>query len=174
MEICMGGAGAIKAYFRAGPRVETFCQKLVLVGRGEAGKTSLLRRLQFGDGEVKLPTVEERTVGIETHTFSFGGDETALRTNQRITFNALDFAGQKDYYVTHQMFLTPGSFFLLVLDLALYDPKADAEDEVHSLEGLVMQWVHALQARVPGMVMRIVATHTGSCPDFLPSSLILS
>ena len=168
MEVCKGGVGAIKAYFRAGPRVVTFCQKLVLVGRGEAGKTSLLRRLQYRDDDVKLPTVEERTVGIETHTFAFDGGKgggSRLQGNA-ITFNALDFAGQKEYYVTHQMFLTPGSFFLLVLDLSRYDPKADAEDEERSMEGLVMQWVHALQARVPGMVMRIVATHTGPSSSF--------
>ena len=65
----------------------------------------------------------------------------------------------KEYYVTHQMFLTPRSLFLLVLDLSLYDPEADPGAR-SSFESLVLQWVHALQARVPGMVMRVVATHT--------------
>ena len=65
----------------------------------------------------------------------------------------------KEYYVTHQMFLTPRSLFLLVLDLSLYDPEADPGAQ-SSFESLVLQWVHALQARVPGMVMRVVATHT--------------
>ena len=65
----------------------------------------------------------------------------------------------KEYYVTHQMFLTPRSLFLLVLDLSLYDPEADPGTQ-SSFESLVLQWVHALQARVPGMVMRVVATHT--------------
>ena len=38
--------------------------KAVLVGPGEAGKTSLLRRLRDADGAV-LPAASDRTIGLE-------------------------------------------------------------------------------------------------------------
>ncbi|CAG2192063.1 unnamed protein product [Mytilus edulis] len=42
-----------------------------------------------------------------------------------------DFAGQKDYYVTHQTFLTPHAIYLLVVNLKedIHDIKARTNDE---------------------------------------------
>lgn len=68
--------------------------KVVLVGLGNAGKTSVAIRLQGSDSD-HLPTPEERTVGVEIRDMKLGGGELDVKI--------WDFAGQKAYYDTHQV-----------------------------------------------------------------------
>lgn len=80
--------------------------KLILVGRGEVGKTSLVRRLtqnQFrGD--------ESKTQGINMTTWALESIPDPLR------LNIWDFGGQEIMHATHQFFLTERSLYLLVLN----------------------------------------------------------
>ncbi|NBQ70341.1 MAG: TIR domain-containing protein, partial [Nitrosomonadaceae bacterium] len=80
--------------------------KLILVGRGEVGKTSLIKRLvenQFNDDESK-------TQGIRiTNWFLTHGTDT-------FRLNVWDFGGQEIMHATHQFFLTERSLYLLVLN----------------------------------------------------------
>ncbi|NCQ94522.1 MAG: leucine-rich repeat protein [Microcystis aeruginosa W11-06] len=79
--------------------------KVLLVGEGDVGKTSLLKRLlhnTFNSGEPKTP-------GINL-------EKWPLPQKPDIRLNLWDFGGQKVMQTTHQFFLTKRSLYLLVLD----------------------------------------------------------
>jgi internalin A len=79
--------------------------KVLLVGEGDVGKTSLLNRLlydTFNPEECKTP-------GINIAQWH-------LPEKPDIRLNLWDFGGQKVMHATHQFFLTKRSLYLLVID----------------------------------------------------------
>jgi len=80
--------------------------KLLLLGQGGVGKTSLVRRL-LGKG---FDADEERTerIAISDWQRDIGGDD--------IRVNVWDFGGQEIMHATHQFFLTERSLYLVVVD----------------------------------------------------------
>jgi internalin A len=83
--------------------------KLLLVGEGGAGKTSLMRRLF--QPEKDMPKEYESTKGIEIHRHDFD-----LKDGQKFRLNVWDFGGQEIYHATHQFFLTRRSIYVLLDD----------------------------------------------------------
>jgi small GTP-binding protein len=81
--------------------------KLLLVGHGGAGKTSIVKILS---GEQYDPT-EPQTHGINIRPIA-----KMLTPSKEITLNAWDFGGQEIMHATHQFFLSKRSVYLLVLD----------------------------------------------------------
>lgn len=93
--------------------------KLLVIGEGGAGKTSLVRKLQ--DSDAPLPLLEDSTDGIEIQTWGFPlptatGDQQPVTGNQTYHVNIWDFGGQTVYHATHQFFLTKRSVYILVAD----------------------------------------------------------
>ena len=79
--------------------------KVLLVGEGDVGKTSLLNRLlydTFNPEECKTP-------GINIAQWH-------LPEKPDVRLNLWDFGGQKVMHATHQFFLTKRSLYLLVID----------------------------------------------------------
>lgn len=83
--------------------------KMLLVGQGSVGKTSLVKQLL---SEPFSPN-ERKTDGIEIHTWQISSNR------QKIRLNVWDFGGQEIMHATHQFFLTKRSLYLLVLDARL-------------------------------------------------------
>ena len=83
--------------------------KLLIIGEGGAGKTSLMRRL-YQTGK-SLPNEKEGTKGIDIHRFEF-----KLQNGRDFRLNVWDFGGQEIYHATHQFFLTKRSLYLLLDD----------------------------------------------------------
>ena len=83
--------------------------KMLILGGGGAGKTSLLRRLYRPDQP--LPTEDETTRGIAIYRHEF-----TLKNGRRFRLNVWDFGGQEIYHATHQFFLTRRSLDVLVDD----------------------------------------------------------
>jgi Leucine-rich repeat (LRR) protein len=77
--------------------------KLILVGEGGSGKTSLQRRLL--DEKAELPKSDKRTRGIEVVDFEFKEGKIA---------HIWDFGGQVIYYPVHRFFITGNSVFVLL------------------------------------------------------------
>jgi internalin A len=108
-------ADILNYYFR--PKRPLLEAKLILVGRGAVGKTSLVNRLvhnTFGQ--------EEKTEGIKITRWDVplpGGEEAHL--------NVWDFGGQEIMHATHQFFLTRRSLYLLVLSGREGSADQDAE-----------------------------------------------
>lgn len=91
--------------------------KLILVGRGEVGKTSLARRLT---GE-SFRGDESKTQGINITSWQIQNSGDGVR------LNIWDFGGQEIMHATHQFFLTERSLYLLVLNGREGGEDLDAE-----------------------------------------------
>ncbi|AFZ00785.1 leucine-rich repeat domain-containing protein [Calothrix sp. PCC 6303] len=78
--------------------------KLLLVGQGSVGKTSLIERLIHD----KYDKNQHQTDGLKVQTWNVSVK------NQDIRLNVWDFGGQEIYHATHQFFLTKRSLYLLV------------------------------------------------------------
>jgi internalin A len=79
--------------------------KVLLVGEGDVGKTSLLNRLLYDT----FNSEECKTPGINIAQWH-------LPEKPNIRLNLWDFGGQKVMHATHQFFLTKRSLYLLVID----------------------------------------------------------
>ncbi|CAN0383573.1 unnamed protein product, partial [Scytosiphon promiscuus] len=125
--------------------------KMVLVGLAEAGKTTVVRNIT---GKPILTRLD-RTVGLEITEGWKPIDGGPLEVS------IWDFAGQADYYASHQLFLTRGSLFLLVVDLeALFTEAASEVEKDGDRHGRVYRWLEMLHLRVPGAAVALVGTHT--------------
>jgi len=85
--------------------------KILIVGEGGSGKTSLVRKLLNPDYELLPETADISTQGIDILRWEFIG-----RNHQTYRVNIWDFGGQEIYHQTHQFFLTDRSLYLLVAD----------------------------------------------------------
>lgn len=83
--------------------------KLILIGEGKVGKTSL--RIKLADSAAPLPKDDERTRGIDIHDYSFV-------TKEKDFFKAhiWDFGGQNIQYALHRFFMTENSLYLLMTE----------------------------------------------------------
>ncbi len=78
--------------------------KLLLVGQGSVGKTSLIERLLHNRYDPNQP----QTDGLNVEPWQ-------VRVNSKdVRLNVWDFGGQEIYHATHQFFLTKRSLYLLV------------------------------------------------------------
>ena len=108
IEIIHAGGKAVASYFHSlkekhKPLDEI---KLLLVGEGGSGKTSLTKRL------IGLPfdNNETQTHGINIHNYN------VTAGGKNIKVNIWDFGGQEIMHATHQFFLSKRSAYVLVLD----------------------------------------------------------
>lgn len=111
-EILNQNTEAILNYFQEKEQQGTVkgCEaKMLLVGEGGSGKTSLMRRLY--QTTKPLPEENESTKGIDIHRHDF---KMADGSNFRL--NVWDFGGQEIYHATHQFFLTKRSLYVLLDD----------------------------------------------------------
>ena len=109
IEIIKKGIEAIRNYFAALQEDEQPLNqvKLLLVGEGAAGKTSLVKQLLSEEFNIR----EDTTHGINIRNWQVKEHEdTALRVN------IWDFGGQEIMHATHQFFLSKRSLYILVLD----------------------------------------------------------
>jgi len=148
-----GGIDAVRAYLRAQAEQAIVLKeaKLVLVGEGGVGKTSLLSALK---GE---RWVEERktTHGIEVDLSLL--DLSEPRGGAPVSLNGWDFGGQPIYRHTHQLFFTAPAIYLVV-----WNPRRGPE------QCCVDEWMRMVKQRayddekpVDRPRFLVVATHGG-------------
>lgn len=88
--------------------------KLLFIGQGSVGKTSLVNRLLYNTFENN----QSKTEGITINKWLVDGQVKA-GSESKIRLNIWDFGGQEIMHATHQFFLTKRSLYLLVLDARL-------------------------------------------------------
>ncbi|MBL9182291.1 MAG: GTP-binding protein [Verrucomicrobiaceae bacterium] len=99
--------------------------KLILLGRGGAGKTSLRKRLLTDAWDEH----EDKTPGIAVTTWP-------LRLgSEAVQLNVWDFGGQEIMHATHQFFLTKRSLYLLVLNAREGEQDANVEYWLRLING---------------------------------------
>jgi small GTP-binding protein len=112
-------ADILDYYFRVRGGKRTLNEaKLILVGRGAVGKTSIVNRLVHE----RFNKSEKKTEGIQITEW-----ELWLNGNEDVRLNIWDFGGQEIMHATHQFFLTQRSLYLLVLNGREGNEDADAE-----------------------------------------------
>ncbi len=83
--------------------------KFLIIGEGEAGKTSLAKKIE--DENYQLKSDEKSTEGIDVIQWKF-----PLPNGKEFRVNIWDFGGQEIYHQTHQFFLSKRSLYALVAD----------------------------------------------------------
>jgi internalin A len=141
--------------------------KLLLVGRGGAGKTMLVKRLA---GE--MPDAHE----LETHSIAIR-ELTLSCSRGQVRTRAWDFGGQEILHATHQFFLTERSLYLLVLEPHSGMAQRDAEYWLKLIETqggaspviVVLNWSHGRRWRVDEVKLR---RKFPFIVDFLPTDAL--
>jgi len=111
IEVIKRGSRAVLEYFRQLENAGSdylYEAKLLIVGEGGAGKTSLAKKIENPIYELKE---EDSTKGIEVIRWTF-----PMENGQPFWVNIWDFGGQEIYHSTHQFFLTKRSLYCLVAD----------------------------------------------------------
>ncbi|NIM14508.1 MAG: TIR domain-containing protein [Candidatus Aminicenantes bacterium] len=109
LEIVKKGIKAVKAYFESLKKEKTFPLnevKVLIVGDGGTGKTSLVKRLL----EREFDKNEPQTHGINIDIWGITGREKEIKVH------LWDFGGQEIMHATHQFFFSKRSLYILVLD----------------------------------------------------------
>ena len=122
VEIVKKSREAVLTYFKSleGEKRPLNEVKVLLVGDGGAGKTSLVKRLigEEFDGN------EYQTQGINIKEWRFKDKDKDKDKDKEIKVNFWDFGGQEIMHATHQFFLSKRSLYILVLD-SRRDEKAE-------------------------------------------------
>ncbi len=114
--------------------------KVVLIGEGSVGKTSLAHRL-IDDRFV----VRDRTHGMNVWTLDLPLPPDAALEREALLW---DLAGQEDYRLIHRLFLDETALALLLVNPQKDDPFADAGDWLKSLDG-----TQGNQAAIPRLLV---------------------
>jgi small GTP-binding protein len=114
IEIVKQGTEAVRNYFieLQEESVHLLHAKLLIVGNGEVGKTTLMKKLKDNKFKVKIGK-EPSTHGINIVPWEL---TCPFKQNnaENVKINFWDFGGQDIYHATHQFFLTKRSLYLLV------------------------------------------------------------
>lgn len=116
--------------------------KLILVGEGEVGKSSLLGAMRDEPWDENRST----THGIEIRPITVPNPMTGTE----ITLNGWDFGGQRVYRPTHQLFFSAPAVYLVV-----WKPREGPQ------QGFVKEWIKLVKHREPEAKILVVATHGG-------------
>ncbi len=167
VEIRQKGTKAVIEYFRKvlEEGYDTIYEaKFIIVGEGEAGKTSLMNKIL--DPNYLVPQPEKATHGIDIRIFNFplaspflrgtgGGsndDLGGLQTSKQFRVNIWDFGGQEIYHQTHQFFLTKRSLYALVTD--------SRKDHIH-----LDYWLQIVELLSESSPMLIIKNEKDCCVD---------
>ena len=151
-EIAEEGTQAVKAYLNLVSKNATalWMSKLLVVGEGGAGKTSLVKALTYQVHDPGEPT----THGIRITEIEFDHPRQA---QVKMILSSWDFGGQDIYHSTHQFFLSDRSLFVL-----LWNARHGWE------QAKLPYWLDIIKARAPHARIILVATHAEGHPVDLP------
>ena len=158
-EIVANGTEAVLAFLRAGRDGGTtriWRSKLILVGQGRAGKSTLVAALDGRGFDKHRPSTEGLAVtALPLRYPNPDGDPALAGVSMKLA--VWDFGGQEIYHATHQFFLTARSLFLVV-----WNPNQGYDNS------RLRYWLDAVTARAPGAPILLVATHGAQRPADLP------
>ena len=142
-EIAASGTESVLAFLQARREGASrqWVSKLLVVGEGGVGKTSLIKALLGSEHD----PAEVTTHGIRVTDLMVQHPDNP---DVQMRLSAWDFGGQQIYHATHQFFLTDRSLFLL-----LWNSRLGWE------QGRLEYWLDIIKSRAPDSPVLLVATH---------------
>eukprot|EP01113_Clastostelium_recurvatum_P008933 TRINITY_DN1425_c0_g1_i2.p1 TRINITY_DN1425_c0_g1~~TRINITY_DN1425_c0_g1_i2.p1 ORF type:complete len:3048 (-),score=746.58 TRINITY_DN1425_c0_g1_i2:25-9168(-) len=144
--------------------------KLMVVGRENVGKTSLLNCLRSKSAKFADNCNTISTDGIDLGTWMLPIVEEKSGKKQTVAVSVWDCAGQEVYYTTHQFFLSDQTIYILVWNMA--DTSSSSSSYTANQSGMasmdnedtkIEYWLRTLRARIGNSpshpVVFIVGTH---------------
>ncbi|KAG5883328.1 hypothetical protein JTB14_032528 [Gonioctena quinquepunctata] len=148
-----------------------------IIGVQGIGKTSLLEQLRqegstkrrpehwakrMGNKNINAKTSRGSnmsTVGVDIGDWVYEKKVRMQSSHGPVVFRTWDFGGQKEYYATHQYFLSKRSLYLVVWRIT----------DGHRGINEILQWLVNIQARAPNSPVIIVGTHYDVVQEFSPN-----
>jgi internalin A len=142
-EIAASGTASVMAFLKARRKgaSQQWASKLLVVGEGGVGKTSLIKALL---GRAHNPG-EPTTHAIQLNDVFLPHPQ---QDDVQMRLSTWDFGGQEIYHATHQFFLSDRSLFLL-----LWNSRLGWE------QGKLEYWLDIIKSRAPESPVLLVATH---------------
>uniref|UniRef100_A0A914URF5 non-specific serine/threonine protein kinase n=1 Tax=Plectus sambesii TaxID=2011161 RepID=A0A914URF5_9BILA len=147
-EVVKRGSDNAISYLRRLLRGYQECKrtKLMMVGLGGAGKTSLVRALLSNQYQSDGTTAEEITDGIDIAEWNVR--VKSGQTYDTVNYSIWDFAGQAVYYNTHQFFMSNRAVYFLVWNTRLGYEHAGLDF-----------WLSSIACHAPLAPIFVVGTH---------------
>ncbi|OJJ21241.1 hypothetical protein BKI52_11795 [marine bacterium AO1-C] len=120
--------------------------KVVFVGEGGSGKTSLMHLLLYGEREQTTRT-EKIEIHTDTNQFTYG------EAKESLTLRFWDFGGQDIMHATHKFFMSGRTLYVLITN--------GRKNEDEALEN----WIEMLKSSVGDSPVLLVANHLDNEAD---------
>ena len=160
LSLAKQGIAAIRRYFQElvkSGETTANTARLVLLGHGESGKTSLQRGLRAG--APRPAGKDERTIQLDIYSMAVG-DST--KENGHVLVSMWDLAGQPQYAAGLQPYIVPGSLYLMTVPA---NPVDWLDSEYSNVLG---RWMDYLTTGAPDAVVQFVLTH---CDQLVPDDV---
>ena len=161
VEIFNNDVEAIKNFLRSKIEAENevflYEAKMVVVGRGDVGKTVLTKKLSNPNYSLAK---SKTTKGISVLKNPFEFKMNGLQQTNSFRLNIWDFGGQEKYDATHQLFLTSRSIYLFLTE-------ARAESNYQD----VLYWLNAISIFSNNSPVIVVLSKFDQRKKLLPESV---
>lgn len=131
--------------------------KMVLVGDGAAGKTTLVRKLTDPQFSLNSKYGTPSTDGIDIKIWNI---PMTLNYSNNFCLNIWDFAGQEKYNSTHQLFITEKTIYLFVTE-------ARRESKYQDFD----YWLSTIRLLSNGSPVIVIQTKIDERKDELPTKI---
>ena len=155
LSLAKQGIVAIRRYFQElvkSGETQSLSARLVLLGHGESGKTSLQRGLRAG--APRPAGKDERTIQLDIYSMAVGDNTTG-----QVLVSMWDLAGQPQYAAGLQPYIVPGSLYIMTV------PAMDVAWLDSEYSNVLGRWMDYLQTGAPDAVVQLVLTH---CDRLVP------
>ncbi len=182
-EIVKQGKEAVRSYFIELQKNSTLLLqcKLLFVGSGEVGKTTLMRTLTEPRFQLKKEDIgnEESTHGIHIKPWKITCPlEKDTQPSRQITLHTWDFGGQDIYLSTHQFFLTKRSLYIFVWEARKEEEQSGSFDywlnivKLLSQNSPVMVVMNKADVRIKHIDRAVFAKKFNNIVDFFQVSCL--
>ncbi len=135
----------LRDYYRSLARgvIKNDQAKLVIVGNGRVGKTSVVTRLIDDEFDPDQPS----THGIQLRHWELQGVAQDRLDGQPLKVDVWDFGGQDIYHATHRLFMKTRALFLLVWDRETEDTRYSLDEVGERYENFsIAYWIDYIKA----------------------------
>ncbi|ETO82904.1 hypothetical protein F444_03008 [Phytophthora nicotianae P1976] len=176
-EVIEGGEDAVRTFLddleKTSADQLVYRSKVCIVGPSTWGKTSLVKSMTKNE---PLPeNIEDRTIGIDLFPFTFKENSNDGTTSKQHDVTFWDFAGQDIYHVTHALFFSERTMYLICVDLSVYAKKLEEVKMCTALkqtvvmerffEENVLRWVRFILFRQPSAQFKVIGTKVDLVSD---------